>query len=457
MELKTLNEISTLWQRVLTNIQTEVDAMIFNSFFKDSYIHSVQGDKLIVACNSNLSVSILNQQYLDLTTSITNKLTGTNFKIIFTSPEEIKNTPLSQIEAVNDSVFFKGCSLDPNFNFDNFVVGPSNKEASQAGLIVASSPGKFYNPLFIYGDSGLGKTHLLNAIGNYIKDRNPSMRILYVTAQEFLYQYIDYVNGVDHNEQLSKYIKNYDVFLIDDIQMLKDKVKTLEFFFDIYQYFIQNKKQIVLTSDKLPSELNGIDARLVSRFMDGLTVQINKPSVEMCENILKKKIVGANLSIDEFDPEVINFIADKFKNSIRELNGALNRIIFIKNMEHAPRITMDLTYEALSNLINVKDSKNKITEQKILNTVATYYSLSVNQITGKLRVSQIATARHISIYLIRKLIPNISLDKIGETFSNRDHATIIHSVSKVEDLLKTDQQTKQAVEDIKSRLNGLVK
>lgn len=454
METKTLNEISTLWSKTLQILETEVDKMIFNTFLKDSYIDTIQGDKIIVICDSKLSASILNQQYLDLITSIVNKITGSNFKIIFSSQEEIKKTSFKEIESTNDSVFFKNCYLDTNFNFDSFVVGPSNKEASQAGLIVASSPGKFYNPLFIYGDSGLGKTHLLNAIGNYIKEKTPSSRILYVTAQEFLYQYIDYVNGSDHNEQLSKYIKNYDVFLIDDIQMLKDKTKTLEFFFDIYQYFLQNKKQVVLTSDKLPSELNGIDARLVSRFMDGLTVQITKPSIEMCENILKKKIVGANLSLDDFDPEVISLIAEKFKNSIRELNGALNRIIFIKNMQHADKITLDLAYEALNNLIDSKDSKNKLTSNKILNTVASYYNLSVNQITGKLRVAQIVFARHVAIYLIRTLITSMSLDKIGEIFSGRDHTTIIHSVNKIEKLLTTDTQTKLAIEELKSRLKG---
>lgn len=454
METKTLNEISILWQKTLQILENEVDKMIFNTFLKDSYIDTIQGDKIIAVCDSRLSASILNQQYLDLITSVVNKLTGSNFKIIFSSREEIQKTPFKEIETTNDSVFFKNCNLDPNFNFDSFVVGPSNKEASQAGLIVASSPGKFYNPLFIYGDSGLGKTHLLNAIGNYIKEKTPSSKILYVTAQEFLYQYIDYVNGSDHNEQLSKYIKNYDVFLIDDIQMLKDKTKTLEFFFDIYQYFLQNKKQVVLTSDKLPSELNGIDARLVSRFMDGLTVQITKPSVEMCENILKKKIVGANLSLDDFDPEVISLMAEKFKNSIRELNGALNRIIFIKNMQHADKITLDLAYKALNNLLDSKDSKNKLTANKILNTVAAYYNLSVNQITGKLRVAQIVFARHIAIYLIRTLITNMSLDKIGEIFSGRDHTTIIHSVNKVEQLLTTDTQTKLAVEELKSRLKG---
>lgn len=171
METKTLNEISTLWSKTLQILETEVDKMIFNTFLKDSYIDTIQGDKIIVICDSKLSASILNQQYLDLITSIVNKITGSNFKIIFSSQEEIKKTSFKEIESTNDSVFFKNCYLDTNFNFDSFVVGPSNKEASQAGLIVASSPGKFYNPLFIYGDSGLGKTHLLNAIGNYIKEK----------------------------------------------------------------------------------------------------------------------------------------------------------------------------------------------------------------------------------------------------------------------------------------------
>ena len=453
MTINTLNDMSVLWQKVLHELSKEIDKTICDSFLNESYIHSIEGDKILVSCNSNLAATILSQQYSDLVNEVVNNITGTNFKVIFINHEELKDNSISEIESRNNRVFFKGCSIDPSFTFDNFVTGPSNKEATQASLFVASAPGKCYNPLFIYGGSGLGKTHLLNAISNFLKERNPSLKILYVTAQDFFYQYVDYVKGQDKNEELSKYIKDHDILLVDDIQMLRGKDKTLEFFFNIFQHFIQNKKQIILTSDKTPNELSGVDARLVSRFMDGLTVQINKPTQEMCENILKKKIVGANLSVDDFDNDVISFMAQKFTSSVRELNGALNRIIFIKNIRHTTRVDLDLAYEALGDLISVKDVQNTINEQKILNCVALYYNLSVSQITGKLKTGQIVIARHIAIYLIRNML-DVSLNKIGQIFSNRDHTTIMHSISAVDKMLKTDPETKNVIDALKAKISG---
>lgn len=453
MTINTLNDMSVLWQKVLHELSKEIDKTICDSFLNESYIHSIEGDKILVSCNSNLAATILSQQYSDLVNEVVNNITGTNFKVIFINHEELKDNSISEIESRNNRVFFKGCSIDPSFTFDNFVTGPSNKEATQASLFVASAPGKCYNPLFIYGGSGLGKTHLLNAISNFLKERNPSLKILYVTAQDFFYQYVDYVKGQDKNEELSKYIKDHDILLVDDIQMLRGKDKTLEFFFNIFQHFIQNKKQIILTSDKTPNELSGVDARLVSRFMDGLTVQINKPTQEMCENILKKKIVGANLSVDDFDNDVISFMAQKFTSSVRELNGALNRIIFIKNIRHTTRVDLDLAYEALGDLISVKDVQNTINEQKILNCVALYYNLSVSQITGKLKTGQIVIARHIAIYLIRNML-DVSLNKIGQIFSNRDHTTIMHSISAVDKMLKTDPETKNVIDTLKAKISG---
>src|SRR5574344_208111 len=425
MGLSTLSEISNLWQRILEGLSKDLDKMVFDAFLKDSYIYSIEGDKIIVGCNSDLSENVLNEQYKDTIVVRVNKETGSNFTVVFVNSEKLKNKNTTELVNKLEYKFFNNIKLDQQFTFDSFVVGPSNREASQAALIAASNPGKFYNPLFIYGGSGLGKTHLLNAIGNYVKERQPT----------------------------TKFIKSFDMLLLDDVQMMKDKKKTLEFFFDIYQYLLQNHKQIVLTSDRLPSELDGIDARLVSRFMDGLTVQIERPSSEMCQDILKKKIIDAGLDVDEFDPEVIVFVADKFKSSIRELNGALNRIIFIKNLRHADHIDINLTCEALANLINVSDAHSKVNEQKILNVVSNYFNISINQMTGKLKTGQIANARHVAIYLMRNLL-NISLKQIGELFSNRDHTTIMHSVSKVEELLKNDQQTKIAINEIKNRLKA---
>ena len=214
-----------------------------------------------------------------------------------------------------------------------------------------------------------------------------------------------------------------------------------------------NNKQLVLTSDRSPNELRELDPRLQTRFSSGLQISILKPTTEMCEDILKKKIIGSGLSLSMFNDDVSFLLADKFKGSIRDLEGALNRLLFYANMNHASIIDMDIAVSALQSLIDIGDSKSKVSEQKILNIVAAYYNLSISQITGKIKTGQIVNARHISIYLIRNLL-DVSLKQIGEVFSNRDHTTIMHSIHKVEEMLKNDKQTKIVVDELKKRITA---
>ena len=207
MNINTLNDMSVLWQKVLHELSKEIDKTICDSFLNESYIHSIEGDKILVSCNSNLAATILSQQYSDLVNEVVNNITGTNFKVIFINHEELKDNSISEIESRNNRVFFKGCSIDPSFTFDNFVTGPSNKEATQASLFVASAPGKCYNPLFIYGGVGLGKTHLLHAIGNYLLENNPNLNVLYKTCENFTNDYLDCVRN--KNNDISKFREMY--------------------------------------------------------------------------------------------------------------------------------------------------------------------------------------------------------------------------------------------------------
>ena len=454
MVSQTFSQISSLWQRILKSIDVQLGSpQIYDAFFKETYIHGIDGSNIIIVCDSVLAKTLLSSQYYDLIQSVVDKETGTDFELLFKTKDDVKNATGRDFEKSSKPSFFENIILNPHYNFENFVVGPSNKEANQASLIVASNPGELYNPLFIYGGSGLGKTHLLNSIGNFIKEKQPLKKILCITAQDFLDQYLEYVNSSQKNDNLSSYIKSFDVLLLDDIQMLKDKTKTLEFLFDIYQSFLQSKKQVVLTSDRMPSELNGINERLVTRFMEGLTVQITKPDAFMCEEILKNKIKDSGMDVNLFDPEVISFVAERFKSSIRELNGALNRIMFIKDTFHAQRIDMALASQALSNITDISGAKTKVNENKILNVVSNYYNLSVNQITGKLKTAQIVTARHIAIYLLRTLL-DMPFKSIGVIFSDRDHSSIMYAVQKVEKMLRKDQQLKLAIDELKKRING---
>src|SRR5574344_154255 len=454
MNASTLSEIASLWNRVLNELSKQInDSRIFDVFFKDTYIYSIDGKEMIVACDSSLVTTILHDKYQDLVTPTVDSLTGTNFDVTFVNNNDLKNKTSTYIIVDNKPRYFENSEISPYYTFDNFVVGSSNKEASQASLIVASTPGKLYNPLFIYSQSGLGKTHLLNAIGNYIKETNPTLKVLYCSSQTFFEEYQQSIHNQKDSDDFREYIKSFDVLLIDDIQFFQNKKSTEEFFFNIFEHMKANNKQLVLTSDRSPSELKELDPRLQTRFASGLQISILKPTTEMCEDILKKKIEGSGLAISMFDDDVLFLLADKFRNSIRDLEGALNRLLFYANMNHADHITMDIAVDALQSLIDFGDSKSKVSAQKILNVVASYYNLSVSQITGKIKTFQIVNSLHISIYLIHNLL-DVSLKQICEIFSNRDHTTIMHSIEKVEEMLKDDKQTKTVIDELKKRISA---
>lgn len=454
MNTNTLTQLTSLWSKTLDILSKKInDDRIFNAFFKDSYIHSINGKEMIVACNSSLTSTILHDKYKDLVDNTVDDLTGTNFEITFVNEADLKNQNLDKIILKSKPKFLQNCEISPNYTFDNFVVGSSNKEASQACLIVASNPGDIYNPLFIYSQSGLGKTHLLNAIGNYIKEQNSTKKILYCSSQNLFEEYQQSIHNQEDSDAFRNYIKSFDVLLVDDIQFFQNKKSTEEFFFNIFEHMKANKKQIVLTSDRSPSELQELDPRLQTRFASGLQISILKPTTDMCVDILKKKIIGADLKLSMFSDDVIFLLADKFKNSIRDLEGALNRLVFYANINHAQYIDLNLALDALQPLIDISDSKSKVNSQKILNIVGSYYNLSVSQITGKIKTGQIVYARHIAIYLIRTML-NLPLKQIGTIFSGRDHTTIMHSLEKVNEMLKTDQQTKVAISELKKRIGS---
>lgn len=447
-----ISEITNIWDQILSIISTQVDKISFDAFFKDTKIDGIEGDTIYVICKQQFLKSLFEQKYYKLFSDAAEQATQTNYKIVFRlEGEQVTNVVKNDLST--SWSFFRTNIIDPSLNFENFVVGPSNNEAQKASIMVATNPGTLYQTLFIYGNSGLGKTHLLNAIGNYIKETIPEKRVLLCSSQDFINEYLDFVNGTNRKEQLITFLKQFDIFLIDDIQMLRDKKKTQEFFFNIYEDFRQNHKQVVFTSDKLPGELDGIDARLITRFTSGLSVPLYKPDVKTCVEILKKKITRGGYDINSYDEDVIYFIADKFKDSIRSLEGALVRLNFYASFNKISHIDIDLCVEALQGMVDCSDAKETVTEQKILNSIASYYNLSISQITGKIKTSNIAFARHIAIYLIRDML-NLSFKKIGDLFSKRDHSTIMHSVEKVEKMLKDDPQVQTVVKELKKRIES---
>ena len=456
--INSISEITQLWARVLKRIEEQLDEkQIFDSFFSSTYIHEISGNTIVVVVNSSLAKALMNTKYRDLIINTVNEITQSNFSLEYVEEKDIKerNQSASGATAPKTQQYFKDAFLNSNLTFDNFVVGQFNREASQAALLIASNPGKMYNPLFIHSQSGLGKTHLLHAIGNYIiKEKNPSAKILYITANNFVEEYVKFVRGEKESQTLKDYFKEVDVLLLDDVQFLANKVQTEEMFFYIYTDLINRGKQIVITSDRQPNELNNLEERLVTRFSQGLVVSIDEPDQNTCVEILRKKIEANGLDINNFDENVLYFFADKFSKNVRELEGALNRLIFIVvSMKKTDKITMDVAVDAVSSLVGGKQVATQLNEQKIINVVADYYNLTASQLTGKIRTGQIALARHIAMYLIRITL-DVPLKKIGDMFGGKDHTTVMSGISKVDKELKTNESLREAVEDLKKRIKA---
>jgi chromosomal replication initiator protein len=452
MVAPTLSEIAQLWDRVLERLQTKInDRHIFDSFFADTYIHAIDANEIKVVVNSGLASNLLSTKYMDVLAMTVAEVTQTNFKLVFLQKGELEKNIKSNEKKPS---FFASSFVNRKYTFDNFVVGTSNREAHQAAVLIASNPGKLfnYNPLFIYSQSGLGKTHLLHAIGNYVRENAPSLKVLYITTDDFVDEFIKYVSGEKDSDNMKDFFKAVDVLMVDDIQFLSEKVKTEEMFFHIFNHLVNAGKQIILTSDRHPSEIRGVESRLVTRFNSGLTMNITVPDLPTRVAILKKKIEANGLDITYFDEEVFHFFAERFSNNVRELEGALNRLVFyVINIKQTKHITMAVAIESVQPLIGSGVTLSSLTENRIINTVADYYNLTSQQLTGRIRTNQIAMARHIAMYLIRTLL-DVPFLKIGALFGGKDHSTVMNAVKKVEKSLKVDEAIATAVDQLEKRL-----
>ena len=447
----TVSEQALLWQRVLEYVKREIkDTMIFDSFFRDSYIDSISGSTITVVASTSLACNVMQSNYRDLLTRAISETTGTNFSLEFITEDQQTSKRPAKVEK---QAFFPNSHPNPRFTFDSFVVGKSNREAYQAALITAANPGALYNPLLIYSDSGLGKTHLLHAIGNEMRKKSPSAKILCISAEEFINEFISFVQGSREDQSFSTFFKtSVDVLLIDDIQFLIGKEQTTDMFFVAFQSVINNGHQIVITSDQHPSKLEGLPERLKSRFNQGLVLSISKPDSETSEQILRYKIQNSDIDENAFDEDVIRLLANRFSNNVRELEGALTRLLFYMiNIQPGQHITMEKAIDALAPLLSEQEASSHLTENQVLEVVADYYGLTPSQLTGKIRTAQIALARHIAMYLIKTYI-GTPFTKIGYLFGGRDHTTVMNGVQKVENSLSTDADMQKAISDLKTKL-----
>ena len=454
-----ISEMTRIWQQVLKLVDARLqERQIFDSFFADTYINDIKGDTIVVIVNSLTAERLLSSKYIDLLKEAVGEVTEFSYNLEFKQLGEVAKSKNAQLGNQNkneeDTTFFKNAEIKSELTFDSFVEGDFNKEAYRAANLISQKPGEVFNPLFIYSNSGLGKTHLLHAIGNKIKAKNPKAKILYIDANDFVDEYVKFVKGEKENETLKDFFSTVDVLLLDDVQFLENKVKTEEMFFYVYQKMINRNKQIVITSDRQPTELKGLEDRLVTRFTQGLTVKINTPDQDTCVKILEKQIENEGLKIENFDPAVLYFYADKFSNNVRELYGVFNRLIFyVSQMKQVEKITLDVAIEAAQNIAGTKHVATQLSETKIINVVADYYGFEPSQLTGKVRTGQLALARHVAMYLIRINI-DVPLSKVGTIFGGRDHTTVMNGILKVENMLKTDEALKTAIEELQNRIKS---
>lgn len=336
-------------------------------------------------------------------------------------------------------------TLNTKYIFDSFVIGSSNRFAHAAALAVAELPAKAYNPLFIYGESGLGKTHLLHAIGNYAESLYPGIRVKYVSSDEFTN---DFINAIANNQgqMFQTRYRDTDVLLIDDIQFLQGRDSTQEAFFHLFNTLHDHNKQVVITSDVQPKHLTGFEARMVSRFEWGLITDVTAPDLETRIAILRKK---AQLDRMDIDNEIMTFIADKVRSNIRELEGALIRVTAFASLNKLP-ITLELAQTVLKNSITSED-RTEIMPSEIISQTATYFDLTEDDLYGSSRSQTIARARQIAMYLCRELT-NLSLPKIGQLFGNRDHTTVMYANKKIEQLMKERRSVYTQVTELTTRL-----
>ncbi len=428
------------WTRVLELVQPEMTSISYDTWVKSLVPVGMDDNVFVLKASSVFQKNIIDTRYGELIKTsirhITNK--DLNLKVILENETEEPLEPKAKKDINLNSI------LNPKYTFDSFVVGENNRFARAAALAAAESPGKAYNPLFLYGGVGLGKTHLMHAIGNFVLSQNPSAKILYITSEKFTN---DLVNAIQKNttDEFRQKYRNIDLLLIDDIQFFANKERCQEEFFHTFNELYENGKQMVISSDKPPKDINNLDERLQSRFEWGLTADIGKPDYETRYAILRKKIETDNIYIDD---DILSMIAIKVESNIRELEGILNKMIAWSSLTNS-EITMELAEKEISNLHQSKEKV--ITIDYIQSVVAKYYNISQNDFKIERRTNDIAFPRQIAMYLCKQLTGS-SLKDIGKEFGGKDHSTVIYAIKKIEDTMNIDPNTKIIVDNIRKMI-----
>lgn len=448
-----MQELQIMWERVLSKLEMMTTAVSFDLWIRPLEVLEFKdyNTLILVASSTTAKNQLLKNHKIQLQNAINEVFNDNiNFEILDQNEKDeyIKtNTP-----AKNQKVEEEGNKTNSNFNekytFDNFVVGKSNQFVYAAAKSVAENPGQKFNPLFIYGGVGLGKTHLLHAIGNYIKSAYPDKKIMYATCEKFTNDYIESLraNKDMANFEFREKYRNLDVLMIDDIQFISNKTSTQEEFFHTFNDLYQRQKQIIIASDRPPKEIATLEERLRSRFTSGLIQDIQTPDFETRVAILRKKAQQEKYSIDD---EVINFIAEKIDTNIREMEGILSKVFFFATLLGKKSATLEEAYEAMKE--NMDEIKEGLSPDMVIETVCKYFNISKNDIVGKKKNKEIVEPRMICIYLICELL-DLPLVAIGKKFGDRDHTTIMHARDKITEQIKTNNKIKVYITDIKDLL-----
>lgn len=449
--------LSSLWQQVLKILSNELNNdMSFNTVLKPTRLVNIEENLATVEVPNDFIKSVIEKRYINLLKDILGSILKQNISIVVKISENANDSdPYSEQISLSSGFFEeqkqqvtteKPC-LNSKYTFDTFVVGNSNRFAHAASQAVAESPAKAYNPLFIYGGVGLGKTHLMHAIGHQILEQDPSCKVVYLSSEKFTNELISSIRD-DKNVQFRNKYRTMDVLLIDDIQFIAGKERTQEEFFHTFNALHEANKQIVISSDRPPKEIPTLEERLRSRFEWGLITDIQPPDFETRIAILQKKAMMEGLKVPN---DVINFIATKIQTNIRELEGALIRIVAYSSLTDNP-IDLNLSKEVLKDLLPETKPK-EVNAQRIVEEVGNYYSIKTEEFKSKKRTKDVAFARQVAMYLCCNLT-DLSLPKIGEEFGGRDHTTVIHARDKIQSEIEKDHQLSLVIDNLKNKLQS---
>lgn len=445
-----------LWSKVLEDIRCLVNSLIYDTYFSCTKLYKLEGNEATIVVPFDIYREHLTRFYLNDIVNCLQKETNEIYDINFILEDEINNkedlsTPIVEKNEIENKPLIEykySSNLNKNYNFDNFVVGNSNRLAHATALAVAQAPGQLYNPLFLYGSSGLGKTHLMQAIGNYIEE-NSDKKVLYVSSEQFTDDYTQMCRDSEYTEFFKNKYRSIDVLIIDDIQYLAARQKTQEEFFHTFNVLHHDNKQIIISSDRSPNDLKLLEDRLNSRFGWGVMMDIFPPDLELRKNILRKKIQANNL-LPQIDDEVIDYIAANVSNDVRGLEGAINRLMAVSFMMSYDHITLPIAVDALKTMIN-KGTTEKTNILKIQKVVADAYRISVDDLKSKKRSAVVAGPRHIAMYLSRELL-NESYERIGLEFGGKDHSTVMSSCNKIQEEINNNPELKNKIDEIKKNI-----